>query len=93
MKVYVRMMMLRTERYKNQTEALEYCHEAIFSLVIGILSILGVIFWDNGATLGGFGLGIAYIAHREIKKSKLKGRKFVVLGIVCSLIGIVGSFF
>ncbi|MFB1100086.1 hypothetical protein [Terribacillus sp. JSM ZJ617] len=47
---------------------------------------------DNGATLGGFGLGIAYIAHREIKKGKLKGRKFVVLGIVCSLIGIVGSF-
>ncbi len=85
--------MLRTERYKDQTEASEYCQQAIFSLIIGIFSILGVIFMDNGATLGGFGLGIAYIAHREIKKSKLKGRKFVVLGIVCSLIGIVSSFF
>lgn len=85
--------MLRIERYKGQTEASEYCHQAIFSLFIGIFSILGVIFMNNGATLGGFGLGIAYIAHREIKKGKLKGRKFVVLGVVCSLIGIVGSFF
>lgn len=84
--------MLRIEKYNQQTGNPAYCHEAIFSLIIGIFSILGVIFMDNGATLGGFGLGIAYIAHREIKKGKLKGRKFVVLGIVCSLIGIAGSF-
>ncbi|VVM35402.1 hypothetical protein, partial [Terribacillus sp. AE2B 122] len=35
---------------------------------------------------------MAYMAHIEIKKSKLKGRKLVVLGTVCSLIGIVSSF-
>lgn len=67
--------MLRIENHNQQTGNSAYCHEAIFSLIIGIFSIIGVILMDNGSTLGGFGLGIAYIAHREIKKSKLKGRK------------------
>lgn len=84
--------MVRIHRNKYQSAASEYCNEAIFSLIIGVFSIVGVFLLGSGATLGGFGLGIAYIAHRDIKKSRRKGRKLMVSGIVCSLIGIVSSF-
>lgn len=87
------MIVLSAQKYSNHAASQGYCYEAVLSIIIGILSILGVIFLDNGGTLGGFGLVIAYTAYKEIKESKQKGQTLIVLGAVCSLIGIVGSFF
>ena len=77
-----------TERSEKQG----YCFEAVLSFVLGVISIVGIILVGKGGIQGVTGLIFAYIAHSEIKKRNLKGRNFMMAGVVCSVIGLLSNF-
>lgn len=77
----------------KQTEKQGYCFEAVFTLILGLVSILGIVLVGKGGMLGLTGLIFAFIAHTEMKNRSLKGRNFVIAGVICSVIGLVSNFY
>lgn len=63
--------------------------KAIASFILGILSILMVMF--PGIILGIIGLILGIIGLKEINRSTQQGRKMAVAGIICSVIGVLLS--
>jgi hypothetical protein len=63
--------------------------KAIVALVLGILSVLSIIFIGLGIIFGIIGLTLGIIGLTEIKRFNQEGRKIAVTGIVCSSLGIV----
>jgi hypothetical protein len=61
--------------------------KAIASLILGILSI--VLFFCVGIILGVIGLILGIVGLKEINRFKQEGRKIVITGIICSVIGII----
>ncbi|MFP7495275.1 DUF4190 domain-containing protein [Terribacillus saccharophilus] len=76
----------------EQTEKQGYSFEAVFTLMAGLISIVGIILVGKGGIHGLIGLIWAYMAHLEIKRHNKKGRNIMVAGIVCCLIGLVSNF-
>lgn len=67
--------------------------KAIGSLIIGLVSILGLIFIDGGTILSVAGLLLGMIGLRETKQLKQNGGKFAIAGIICNCLGFFGLFF
>ena len=67
--------------------------KALGSLIIGIVSILGLILLEGGTILSVVGLLLGMIGIRETKQLKQNGGKFAVAGIICNCLGIVSLFF
>lgn len=63
--------------------------KAVAALVLGILSIVTIIFTGFGIFLGIIGLILGIFGLREINRYKQEGRKMAVTGIICSSLGIV----
>lgn len=63
--------------------------KAVASLILGILSIVTIIFVGLGIILGIIGLILGIIGLREIKRFKQEGRKMAITGIICSSLGII----
>jgi hypothetical protein len=61
--------------------------KAVTSLLLGILSIVCLIFAPLGLPLGIAGLLLGISGWKEIKRLNEDGKKLAVSGIVCSLIG------
>ena len=64
--------------------------KALGTLILGIISILGLIFIKEGTLLSIAGLLLGIISLKEIKQFKQMGRKLVLVGIVFNLIGFIG---
>lgn len=64
-------------------------NKAIAALILGILSIVTLIFTGVGIILGVIGLILGILGLKEIDRFKQEGRKMAVAGIVCSVIGIL----
>ena len=62
--------------------------KAIGSLIIGIVSILGLILKEGGTILSVAGLLLGMIGLRETKQLKQNGGKFAIAGIICNCLGI-----
>ena len=67
--------------------------KAIGSLIIGILSILGLILIEGGTFLSVGGLLLGMIGLRETKQLKQNGGKLAIAGVICNCFGIVSLFF
>ncbi|WP_223068659.1 DUF4190 domain-containing protein [Paenibacillus caui] len=67
--------------------------KAVGSLLIGILSIFGIVIIGNGAVLSLAGLLLGILGLRETKKLRQKGRKLAVAGIIFNCLAIVSLFF
>lgn len=66
--------------------------KAIGSVLIGIVSILGIFLVGYGAIISVAGLLLGIFALREIKRLTQKGRKLAVFGMISNCIGIVSLF-
>jgi hypothetical protein len=64
--------------------------KALGTLILGIISILGLIFIKEGTLLSIAGLLLGIISLKEIKQYKQIGRKLALVGIVFNLIGFIG---
>lgn len=60
--------------------------KAIASFILGILSIVTLIFTGIGIILGVTGLILGIIGLKEIKRFNQEGRKMAIAGIICSSI-------
>ncbi|MCF8012040.1 MAG: DUF4190 domain-containing protein [Clostridiales bacterium] len=67
--------------------------KAIAALILGILSIVTLIFAGLGVILGVIGLILGIIGLKEIKHFNQEGRKMAVAGIICSSLGILLPIF
>ncbi|MGQ4668718.1 DUF4190 domain-containing protein [Metabacillus halosaccharovorans] len=72
----------------NKSENLNTNGKAIAALILGILSIITIIFTGVGIILGVIGLILGIIGFNEIKRFGQEGRKMAITGIICSCIGI-----
>ncbi|WP_456276131.1 DUF4190 domain-containing protein [Bacillus sp. AK128] len=63
--------------------------KAIGSLLIGIVSIFGLIFVEEGTLLSIVGLMLGVISLKETKQFKQIGRKIALVGIAFNLIGLI----
>lgn len=61
---------------------------ATFSLVIGILSIVGSLFLPASGLLGIVALILGFMALREIKTQGFQGRGLAIGGIIAGLLGV-----
>jgi uncharacterized membrane protein len=66
-------------------------NKAAASLVIGVLTIIGLFVFEEGTLLSIVGLLLGVISLKETKQYKGKGRKLALVGIVFNLIGLIGS--
>ena len=64
--------------------------KALGTLILGIISILGLIFIKEGTHLSIAGLLLGIISLKEIKQFKQMGRKLALVGIAFNLIGFIG---
>lgn len=60
--------------------------KAITSFILGILSV--ILFLGTGFILGVIGLIFGIFGLKKVNRTKQKGRKFAITGIVCSSLGI-----
>ncbi|HZH59768.1 MAG TPA: DUF4190 domain-containing protein [Metabacillus sp.] len=67
--------------------------KAIAALILGILSIITIIFSGFGIILGVIGLILGIIGLNEIKRFGQEGRKMAIIGIICSGLGILLTLF
>ncbi|SES44652.1 DUF4190 domain-containing protein [Psychrobacillus sp. OK032] len=67
--------------------------KAMGSLIIGIVSILGIILLEGGLILSVLGLLLGMIGLRETKQLKQNGSKFAIAGIICNCLGVFSLFF
>ncbi|PFA62986.1 hypothetical protein CN378_18270 [Bacillus sp. AFS015802] len=65
--------------------------KAVASFLLGIVSIVIVIFPLAGAVLGVVGILLGLMARHELKRTGQEGRKMAIAGIVFSGIGILFS--
>ncbi|ADU30948.1 DUF4190 domain-containing protein [Evansella cellulosilytica] len=63
--------------------------KAIAGLVLGICSIVFIIFWLFGIIIAVVGLVFSLLGLSEIKRTKQRGRKMAIAGLVCSIIGLL----
>jgi hypothetical protein len=80
-------------RTVGYTETRGYCLEAVLCFLTGLISIVGVLLVGEGGIQGITALILAFIASKEIKEKELKGRKLVILGVICSIIGLLSYLF
>lgn len=66
--------------------------KAVGSVLIGIVSILGIILVGDGSALGAAGLLLGLFALREIKSLGQQGRGLAVFGVILNFISIVRLF-
>ena len=67
--------------------------KAIGSVLIGIVSILGIFLIGYGGILSVAGLLLGIFALSETKKLRQKGRKLAGFGIIFNCIGIISLYF
>ena len=75
----------------NQEQNISTNGFAIGSLIIGCLSIIGLIFSQDGRLLSIMGILLGIIGLKEVKQFKQKGTKLALVGIILNCIGLVGG--
>ncbi len=79
------MILLNIQDPKKTTNG-----KAIGSLIIGIIAILGLIFFQEGTLLSIAGLILGIMSLKETKPFKEIGSKLVMGGILLNFIGFIG---
>ncbi len=82
--------MLETQRNPDKQDMNK---EAIGSLLIGIVSMIGIFLVGNGTVLSAAGLLLGVLSLREAKKLRQKGAKLAAAGLILNCLGIVSLFF
>lgn len=82
--------MLETQKNPNKKDINK---EAIGSLLLGIVSMIGIFLVGNGTALSLAGLLLGVLSLREARKLRQKGAKLAVAGIILNCLGIVSLFF
>lgn len=82
--------MLETQ---NNTDKKDTNGYAIGSLLIGMVSIIGIFLVAKGSILSVVGLLLGITGLRETKKLRQKGIQLAVVGIIFNCLGIVSLFF
>lgn len=76
--------MTQEQSRDNQTNG-----NALVSLLIGILAVVGIFLIGEGTIIYVFGLFLGIIALKEIKTKKQQGTKIAWLGIILNSIGVL----
>ncbi|OIJ20145.1 hypothetical protein BKP45_10185 [Anaerobacillus alkalidiazotrophicus] len=63
----------------------------IASFVFGILTIIGLVFFEEGTLLSIVGIMLGVIGLKETKQYEHKGSKLALVSIGFNLIGFIGS--
>ena len=75
----------------NQRQNISTNGFAIWSLIIGCVSITGLIFSQDGRILSIMGILQGIIGLKEAKQFKQKGIKLALVGIIFNSIGLIGG--
>ena len=75
----------------NQGQNISTNGFAVGSLIIGCLSIIGLILSQDGRLLSIMGILLGIIGLKEVKQFKQKGTKLALVGIIFNSIGLIGG--